>query len=45
MPGVMLVTLLSSFGVFMLLYFGFVTQRYALTDLQELRNEEMLRDS
>ena len=45
MPGVMLVTLLSSFGVFMLLYIGLVTQRYALTDLQELRNEEMLRDS
>ncbi len=45
MPGVMLVTLLSSFGVFLLLYAGFVTQRYAVAALQEIREEEMLRDS
>ncbi len=45
MPGVMLVTLLSSFGVFILLYAGFVTQRYAVAVLQEMREEEMLRDS
>lgn len=30
LPSVMLVTLLFSFGVFTLLYVGFVTQRYAL---------------
>ena len=45
MPGVMLVTLLSSIGVFILLYAGFVTQRYAVAALQEIREEEMLRDS
>ena len=45
MPGVMLVTFLSSLGVLVLLYVGFVVQRYALADLQELRNEEMMRDS
>lgn len=45
MPGVMLVTLLSSMGVFILLYAGFVTQRYAVAALQEMREEEMLRDS
>lgn len=45
MPGVMLVTLLSSIGVFILLYAGFVTQRYAVAALQEMREEEMLRDS
>jgi heme exporter protein C len=30
LPGSMLITLLSSFGVFTLLYVGFVTQRYAI---------------
>ncbi len=45
MPGVMLVTMLSSIGVFVLLYVGFVVQRYAVADLQDLRDEEMLRDS
>ena len=30
LPPVMLVTLLLSFGVFTLLYVGFVTQRYAI---------------
>ena len=45
MPGVMLVTMLSSIGVYLLLYVGFVVQRYAVADLQELRDEEMWRDS
>ena len=45
MPGVMLVTLLSSMVVFILLYVGFLTQRYAVATLQEMREEEMLRDS
>ena len=35
LPGAMLVTLLWSFGVFTLLYVGFVTQRYALSLLRE----------
>ncbi|HEY3279178.1 MAG TPA: cytochrome c biogenesis protein CcsA [Gemmatimonadales bacterium] len=35
LPGSMLVTLLFSFGVFTLLYVGFVTQRYALAVLRE----------
>jgi hypothetical protein len=30
LPGVMLVTLLFSFGVFTILYIGFVMQTYAL---------------
>src|SRR5881296_4222301 len=38
LPGSMLVTLLLSFGVFTLLYVGFVTQRYALSLLWEERN-------
>ncbi len=37
--------MLSSIGVFVLLYVGFVVQRYAVANLQELRDEEMLRDS
>lgn len=45
MPTVMLVTVLLSFGAFLLLYVGFVTQRYALADLREQREEELLRDS
>ena len=45
MPGVMLVTLLLSMGVFILLYVGFLTQRYAVATLQEMREEEILRDS
>ncbi|HEX9579963.1 MAG TPA: cytochrome c biogenesis protein CcsA [Gemmatimonadales bacterium] len=40
LPGDMLVTLLFSFGVFTLLYVGFVTQRYALALLEDLRDEE-----
>ena len=35
LPGSMLVTLLLSFGVFTLLYLGFVMQRYALARLRE----------
>jgi heme exporter protein C len=41
LPGAMLVTLLSSVGVFTLLYVGFVMQRYALGLLRELREEEL----
>jgi heme exporter protein C len=41
LPGVMLVTLLSSVGAFTLLYLGFVLQRYALGLLRELREEEL----
>jgi len=40
LPGDMLVTLLVSFGVFTLLYLGFLAQRYALGLLEELRAEE-----
>ena len=43
MPGVMLATFLLSLGVFFLTYAGFVVQRYAVTDLQELRQEELQR--
>jgi len=35
LPGSMLVTLLLSFGVFTLLYIGFVMQRYAVSLLRE----------
>ena len=40
MPTVMLVTLLMSIAVFTALYLGFLMQRYAITVLQELREEE-----
>lgn len=39
MPGTMLVTLLTSVAVFTLMYVGFVTQRYAITVLREIREE------
>src|SRR5216117_2266510 len=39
LPGSMLVTLLLSFGVFTLLYVGFVMQRYALALAQEQQGE------
>ena len=39
LPGSMLVTLLLSFGVFTLLYVGFVVQRYALALGQEQREQ------
>jgi len=43
LPGAMLTTLLLSFGVFTLLYLGFVMQRYAVGLLEELRREEVAR--
>jgi heme exporter protein C len=43
LPGDMLVTLLVSFGVFTLLYLGFLAQRYALAVLRDLRDEEASR--
>jgi heme exporter protein C len=45
LPGVMLVTLLSSLGVFTLLYIGFMMQRYALGLLREAREEELAHAS
>jgi len=45
LPGVMLVTLMSSLGVFTLLYVGFVMQRYALGLLREAREEELAHAS
>ena len=41
MPGSMVATLLLGVAVFTVLYFGFVTQRYALTVLDELQKQEM----
>lgn len=40
MPGSMVLTLLLSVGVFTMLYAGFVTQRYALSVLRDVREEE-----
>ncbi len=40
LPGVMLVSLLMSMGVFTLLYIGFLMQRYALSILRDVREEE-----
>jgi heme exporter protein C len=40
LPGVMLATLLFSFGVFTLLYIGLFAQRYALGVLRDLRDQE-----
>jgi len=40
LPGEMLLTLLLSFGVFTLLYGGFLAQRYALGVLRDLREQE-----
>ncbi|MBI3982235.1 MAG: cytochrome c biogenesis protein CcsA [Gemmatimonadetes bacterium] len=40
LPGDMLLTLLMSFGVFTVLYVGFLAQRYALGLLEDLRDEE-----
>jgi len=39
MPGVMLVTLLTSVGVFTVLYVGFVMQRYAIAILRDVKEE------
>jgi heme exporter protein C len=41
LPSSMLVTLLTSFGVFTVLYVAFTTQRYALGVLRDLREEEL----
>lgn len=43
LPGDMLVTLLTSFGVFTLLYLGFLAQRYALAVLRDLKDQEASR--
>lgn len=40
MPGAMLVTLLSSMAVVITLYVGFLMQRYALSVLEDVREEE-----
>jgi heme exporter protein C len=40
LPGVMLTTLLLSIAVMTILYVGFVTQRYALAVLHDVREEE-----
>ena len=40
MPGEMLVTFLMAFGVFTVMYIGFMMQRYALSALQDAREEE-----
>ena len=42
MPSVMLVTFLVSFGAYLLLYLGFMIQRYAMSDLQVLRDKEVM---
>jgi len=39
LPGAMLVTLLMSITVFTALYVGFVTQRYAITILRDIKEE------
>jgi heme exporter protein C len=41
MPGVMLATLLSSIAVVVLLYVGFLMQRYAVSVLEDVREEEV----
>jgi heme exporter protein C len=41
LPGDMLATLLTSFGVFTLLYLGFLTQRYALAVLRDIKDDEI----
>ena len=40
MPGEMLMTFLLGIGVFTIMYVGFMMQRYALTGLHEVREEE-----
>ena len=44
MPGVMLVTLLSSMAVVIVLYVGFLMQRYAVSVLEDVREEEAARE-
>ena len=41
LPPEMLLTLMASFGVFLVLYAGFTMQRYALDRLRDLRDEEL----
>jgi len=41
LPGSMLITLLSSFGVFTVLYLAMVTARYALATLEDLKEREL----
>lgn len=41
LPPEMLLTLMVSFGVFLVLYAGFTMQRYALDQLRDLRDEEL----
>lgn len=43
LPGDMLLTLLTSLGVFTLLYLGFLAQRYALAVLRDIKDEEASR--
>lgn len=45
LPGSMLITLMSSLGVFTLLYVGFMMQRYALGLMREAREEELAHAS
>ena len=45
LPGPMLATLMSSLGVFTLLYVGFMMQRYALGLMREAREEELAHAS
>lgn len=44
LPGVMLVTLLTSLAVFTVLYAGFTLQRYGLAVMREIREEERVSD-
>ena len=44
MPGVMLVTVLSSLAVVVVLYVGFLMQRYAVSVLEDVREEEAARE-
>jgi len=45
LPSAMLITLMSSLGVFTLLYIGFMMQRYALGLMREAREEELAHAS
>lgn len=45
LPSTMLITLMSSLGVFTLLYVGFMMQRYALGLMREAREEELAHAS
>ena len=45
LPAEMLRTILLSLGVFVLLYVGFVTQRYAIASLRAVREEKLFNDA